>query len=616
MALLVVVVLGVPMVARAGQPSVQAPTGPQSNGYFTGVYTFNTYISCTSGFSFSSSYSNSLEGTHTFAFYGSADGSLLVSVDSGGLMLVTSCGDPFTGPNVNVANYTVTKYSTPPPTPTPTPNTPTPTATPGGGGGGPPSGGTTGTTKSTPRPAGSGTGTPTPAEPTPTPTSPSVSPVPGQTSSPSPSSQPAPAFGTPAPGTSGGRLLGWEGIVWSLVWLAIVAALVVAGAIGWRRHNFSRLVHTAGLQVQLRFGLQILRLKAIWRRLIDRGRHEPKRQGLSPHHHTGKLLAHHHTSYPALTFLIIFSAVVAGGLSWSSQAANTNVSVTVLGPPPSTGASIDQPVDGEEFTVSTTTVRGSCPNGLLIEIYRNGVFAGSDTCDTSGMYAILITLEPGSNSLVARTADALGQYGPDSSTITVTYTPPPPPPPAPAPLTPAVTPAPGGQAPRSGSTARTVQPTTRPAPLRLTSDARFYQGVEVGELVTWTVTVSNGQRPFHLSWDAGDGRTSTTELAQNGSTSQSHIYTTAGMYQMTVRVRDAAGAEAAMQLAVIVNGQAAGGVVAQPPSDRGSLIFIWPALVAVSVIVLSFWLGERHRYAMASGAIARPTTPLPGSASG
>src|SRR5205814_1123827 len=88
MALLVVVVLGLPKLAAAGQPSVSVPTGPQSGGVFTGTYTFETYISCASGLSFNSSYSNNLEGTHTFAFYGAADGSLLVSIDSGGMQLI------------------------------------------------------------------------------------------------------------------------------------------------------------------------------------------------------------------------------------------------------------------------------------------------------------------------------------------------------------------------------------------------------------------------------------------------------------------------------------------------------------------------------------------------
>lgn len=149
-ALLVVIVLGLPRDVTASAPSVQPPTGQQSGGVFygPGPYTFATYISCDAGPSFSGSYSNALEGTHTFTFVGAADGSLLVRIDGGGAQLITSCGNPTS--TSTVATYTVDySYSAPPPptTPTPTPPPPPPTHPPtpptppiNGGGGGVPSG--------------------------------------------------------------------------------------------------------------------------------------------------------------------------------------------------------------------------------------------------------------------------------------------------------------------------------------------------------------------------------------------------------------------------------------------------------------------------------------------
>jgi len=44
MALLVVVVLGIPKIASAGPPTVQAPTGHMSGGYFDGVYTYDILV--------------------------------------------------------------------------------------------------------------------------------------------------------------------------------------------------------------------------------------------------------------------------------------------------------------------------------------------------------------------------------------------------------------------------------------------------------------------------------------------------------------------------------------------------------------------------------------------
>lgn len=632
MALLVVVVLGVPNFARAGNPGVLAPKGAQSAGVFTGSYTFDTYIYCTSGFNFVSSYTNSLEGTHLFAFYGADDGSLLVSIDGGGRLLVTSCGDPLTGPFTNVANYSVTKDSTPPtptptPAPTPTPtvaptnspgSTPTPapghTATPrpGSGGGG---------TSATPTPGSAADVTPAPeasVSPEAVPPMTTLDPVTGVIHTPTPTPKPGTLTITPSRSTASGLELvqnwlaySWQGIVW------IVLALAALGLAGLASlHHSRRAIVLERLRwwlapVWLRLEPYIFRLRRHYHRLPIHAQELPRRKGLSHRRHSGKLMAHHHTSYPSLIFLLIVSAVLVAGIGWSSQAASslTTVSLTVLGPPPATGATIDQPPDGTVVAVNTVTVRGTCPTGLLIEIYRNTVFAGSAVCDGAGQYNILVTLQPGANDLIARDADALGQYGPDSNQITVTYNPPPPTPtptPAPTPVptstplpTPSSTPAPGHTA-----TPRPPTPTLTPAPtpatelLRLDSGQHFYQGIAPGLPIEWQLTLSGGQRPYQITWDWGDGQTSTTTAAHAGPITASHAYTEAGAYQTTIRAQDGAGHQTTLQLAVIVNGQAAVGSVARPPMDGGALLFIWPLLVMAFLVVLSFWLGERHKLAM------------------
>src|SRR5580704_4018569 len=86
MALLVVVVLGVPKFAAAGAPAVQAPIGPgeqyqSGTYYFTGTYTFRTTAYCTDGNVVPNTHSYGI--TATFVYYGGADGSLYVSIDGG-----------------------------------------------------------------------------------------------------------------------------------------------------------------------------------------------------------------------------------------------------------------------------------------------------------------------------------------------------------------------------------------------------------------------------------------------------------------------------------------------------------------------------------------------------
>lgn len=648
MSLLVVGILSVGEPVLAGTPGVQAPIGPQSGSVFTGTFTFNTYIYCTAGYEFPSSYSSNLNGTHGFAFYGAPDGSLLLSIDGGGLILLTSCGDPFGGPATHVVTYTVTKTNGPPPTPTPTPvptpaptAAPTPTPTPSGGGGG----------SHTPTPTpyvGPGAAPTTPLPPGQTP-APTPTPAPGAAETPPPAAvtldpvtgkeQPVTAasptpIGAANPSSESSAFVSAmrQAGIWIVRILVLLVVLLILGRLLLKTRPGQALVNRLGpiwhrlwAPLWLRWlEPRLFRWRYAWHRRQERlkhrfttiGHHWPRqfrgRLKLSPHHHSGQMTAHHHTSYPSLALLIVITTVLAASMSWSSRAATTTLDLTVLGPPPPIGSTIDSPLDGDTTTTSPISVYGSCPVGLLVEIWRNGVFAGSDFCDGSGLFSVLVGLSSGSNQLVARTADALGQYGPDSLTVSITYNPPPPTPtptptPTPSPTaTPTTTPTP---APSSSSTPTpqstptptrlplfpTPRPTNppTPAPLVLDPGRHFYQTAEPGTPVDFELAVSGGNPPYAVAWDYGDGHTEQTTATQAGPLRATHSYTSAGAYQMTVRVRDAAGHTALVQLAVIVSGPT--GVPISTNYDSGFLGFIWPLIILVFLVVLSFWLGERAR---------------------
>jgi hypothetical protein len=334
----------------------------------------------------------------------------------------------------------------------------------------------------------------------------------------------------------------------------------------------------------------------------------------SHHRHSGKVLGHRHTSYPALVFLLALTTVLVAGVSLTTSAASTDLSLTVLGPPPTTGATIDDPLDGDHFSVSTQTVRGTCPYGLMVEIYRNGTFAGSAVCDSGNLYNLVITLVPGPNALVAKDLDGLSQYGPDSPTVTVYYDPPAPtptptPPPTPVPT---ATPTPG---PTTGPTPKpTVKPSpkvtpkptpktapkptsTPPAlpPFLLESDSHFFQGASPDTPVTWQLKLVGGASPYRITWQWGDGHQDTTTSPAAGPITASHRYDKPGSYRVVIRATDGQGREAAMSLVAIVNGppDAAGSTTRNEPP--GALLFIWPLLIIVSLLTGSFWLGERHK---------------------
>jgi hypothetical protein len=619
MALLVVVVLGMPQFASAGQPSVSPPDGAGKtlyNGtyYFTGPYTFDTYIACSGGAQFNSSYSNFLAGTNVFRFYGAPDGSLLVTINGGGLMLVTSCGDPLGTPDTNVATYSVA-VGTPPSPPPPT-ATPTPSPAPKPSGGGPHGNGHGTTSTSTPTPGADATPTPTATPPAALAETPTVTP------SPTPRGPGLPSrgnIGPAGPGTSSPllnpqlialaqRIAGW-----------LVFALILFLVALWRSRRLRERLHAAFSTPRLRLEARWFNLRQRVRRFLrsiaraltpKRGREELKRRGLSEHRHSGRVLAHHHTSYAALLFLVILAGIVAAAASVVTHAESSSLSLTVLGPPPTTGATIDSPTDGQHFSTNSVTVQGTCPQGLLVEIYRNGTFAGSALCDTSGLYSVLITLVPGQNDLVARDADGLSQYGPDSATVTVYYDAPPPPTPTPTPsptATPSASQAPSpSQTPSGGTATSSPRPGTSsqpPAPgtLLITTGQHLYQGTDPSTPVQWTVTISGGRAPYRLTWEWGDGSSASSPASAPGAAGQNHTYSRPGVYQVTIRATDSAGQEAVIQVVTIINGS---GTIqtfgrSTPTIDRpGNLVLVWPLLIITMLIVLSMWLGERHEHAV------------------
>jgi len=94
----------------------------------------------------------------------------------------------------------------------------------------------------------------------------------------------------------------------------------------------------------------------------------------------------------------------------------------VPGSPPTTGATITVPGNGQTFSTTPITVAGICPKGLLVEIFKNNVFGGSTEC-TTGSFSLQVDLFDGRNDLVARVFDSLNQSGPDSATVSVNYNP-------------------------------------------------------------------------------------------------------------------------------------------------------------------------------------------------
>lgn len=278
----------------------------------------------------------------------------------------------------------------------------------------------------------------------------------------------------------------------------------------------------------------------------------------------------------ALLFMVVLSPAVR---AVTQQSGSTGVSGTVPGPPPSQAATIDIPRGGQTFGTLPITVSGFCPANTLVEIYKNGVFAGSAQCNGTS-YSLQIDLFDGRNDLVAKDFDSLNQEGPDSSTVTVNFS--------------SAIPVPGS---------------------RITLTTEFAKrGADPGAILNWPVTLSGGTGPYAFSIDWGD-KSSPDLLSQPspGNVTLSHTYAQAGVYKVTVKATDVNGNSAFLQLVAIANGpiQQAG------TNNKNSIIttqqtkvLLWPIIVLFVLLISSFWLGRRHQLEAIRNRLAKGEPPF------
>ncbi len=256
---------------------------------------------------------------------------------------------------------------------------------------------------------------------------------------------------------------------------------------------------------------------------------------------------------------------------------------TIPSDPPSVAATITTPTNGQGFNQLPVTVSGLCPNGLLVKLFKNNVFSGSANC-VNGSYSIQTDLFSGQNDLVAIVFDSLDQAGPPSNTVTVTY---------------------NDAVPGSAS---------RPT---LTSNFAK-RGANPGQALTWPIILANGVGPYAVSVDWGDG-TEPDLLSQAfpGTFEISHTYASPGVYNIIVKVTDANGASAFLQLVGVGNGalaQTDGNPESEGPAGLAGTTqttILWqPAALLLPFIMTTFWLGKKYELKMLRHKIEQGERPF------
>lgn len=233
-------------------------------------------------------------------------------------------------------------------------------------------------------------------------------------------------------------------------------------------------------------------------------------------------------------------------------------------PPPTQAATITTPGNGASFSESPITVNGICQTGLLVQIYNNGVMVGAVMCE-NGSFSIQVSLFAGTNELSAIVYDDLNQAGPASAVVTVNYT-----------------------------------DTSFTAFGELITLTSVYgrRSAPAGDILTWPLQLSGGTGPYAFSIDWGDGTPAELKSAAvAGNLDISHSYKRAGIYRVNIRVTDANGVSAFLQLVAVASGQPEetpattgdGDTSAQP----ARLVHWIPALVCMILLLPTYWLGRR-----------------------
>jgi hypothetical protein len=280
-----------------------------------------------------------------------------------------------------------------------------------------------------------------------------------------------------------------------------------------------------------------------------------------------------------------------------ADTSGTTISATIEAPALTSAATISTPSNNDTVTSNSITVTGSCPAASYVNLTINGVFSGTAMC-TSGTYSILGSLSHGTNTLQVQDYNLTDQAGPSTASITVNDA--------------------------SVLGASTVRGS---GPLVLTSSFT-YKTYSTAENFSWPLSISGGQGPYTLSVDWGDGnKPSILTSTAAGTLNIVHHYSVNGYHVVRLQAVDAQAGVWLLQLAALITDPGSsvvpgvttvgsggtGGLFHQQQlsqiltQTRVWLLVAWPSFIIVTLMAVSFWLGERQELqAMFAGKRHRP----------
>ena len=300
--------------------------------------------------------------------------------------------------------------------------------------------------------------------------------------------------------------------------------------------------------------------------------------------------------HPISIFTLLCVGVFIISWTYKAYADSFVVTAKVAAHPPLTAATIEFPASSTVFNTNTVVIKGSCPVNSYIVLYRNAALSGVDSCSVDGTYAIQTSLYPNINVLKVQVFNQTDDPGPMTPEITVRYDT-------------SKTAASGG----TGLSKSEINSTNeQSADLPLITSSFSYQTFYTDTAFQWNVEVSGGSAPYQLNTNWYDSMASTQQVSSSHTVQLSHTYKRQGHYRVLIKVIDSKGSVGILQLVAIIRIPGSAIVNKLLPENSGRsfvsqgftlvaqhlLAVAWGSYATVSLMAISFWLGERQKVAV------------------
>jgi hypothetical protein len=309
--------------------------------------------------------------------------------------------------------------------------------------------------------------------------------------------------------------------------------------------------------------------------------------------------------HPISVFVLLCAGVFI--VTWTYRVAADSFTITgkVAAPALTESAIITSPSDSVTIHTNTTSIKGTCPPNSYVVLTRNGLMSGVGLCGAGNSFEISASLYPGVNTLSAQDYNITDDKGPVSASINVTYVF-------------DLTTAPGNASSTVPSTSYPYSNAQSAADLPILTSTYSYQAFAVNSKINWNLDISGGVAPYALHVDWGDGTMLDLIISKARVLPLSHKYATTGRYTVTFKILDKVKGETVLQLIAIVQTpifSASSGSTDNTtfPAGNGDFSSIisstlpvlvkhwvaaaWVSYATVSLMSISFWLGERQEIA-------------------